>query len=225
MNGYTVRYTAVQRSQHITQQDERVYGRSYIANTSSCDGKAAFLNEKPQYDHVNFFQSFAKFHEQGLPTKLPAEREAAVRRSPQLVELQDRLLRLQHENANPSDTKFVKSKAQGLLKKLRRECLKQYEVEWVEQRRRWKVITRGEERPEDDIKKDLWDILCIIMPERGRLARTLISDRVVSADERRQAVQDLYSLASQDCMIIYRPGEKPVDGVCPVKGCGLQISK
>jgi len=47
MVDYIERYTPVQRSQYITQQDERVYGRSYVANTSSCDGKAAFLNEKP----------------------------------------------------------------------------------------------------------------------------------------------------------------------------------
>lgn len=34
MNGYTVKYTACQRYQHITQQDERVYGRNYNANSS-----------------------------------------------------------------------------------------------------------------------------------------------------------------------------------------------
>lgn len=65
----------------------------------------------------------------------------------------------------------------------------------------------------------------MIMPERGRLARTLTSDRVISIDERRQTVQDLFSLASQDCTIIYRLGEKPVDGICPVKGYGLQVSR
>lgn len=55
------------------------------------------------------------------------------------------------------------------------------------------------------------------MPERGRLIRMMISDEVVYEEERRQAIEDLCSLASQDCIILYRPGEKPVEGVCPLK--------
>lgn len=34
MNGYTVKYTACQRYQHIAQQDERVYSRNYNASSS-----------------------------------------------------------------------------------------------------------------------------------------------------------------------------------------------
>ena len=60
-----------------------------MANTSSVDGKSAFLNEPAQHDHVEFFQSFAKFREKGLPTSLPAKREATIRQDPQLLELED----------------------------------------------------------------------------------------------------------------------------------------
>lgn len=51
------------------------------------------------------------------------------------------------------------------------------------------------------------------MPERGRLTRTIISDQVVSEEERKQAIKDLCSLASQDCTILYRPEEKLVEVV------------
>lgn len=34
------RYTEVQRSQHLTQGDVRVFDQSYVANTSSVDGHA-----------------------------------------------------------------------------------------------------------------------------------------------------------------------------------------
>jgi hypothetical protein len=49
---YLERYTETERSQHITHNDPRVYGQSYVANTSSCDGRRAFLNEAAQHDHV-----------------------------------------------------------------------------------------------------------------------------------------------------------------------------
>ena len=86
-------------------------------------------------------------------------------------------------------------------------------------------MTRGKERPDDNERTDLLKILSLVMPELGRLARTMISNEVVSEKERRQAIEDLCSLVSQDCTVLYRPGEKPVNGVCPVKGCGAEIIK
>lgn len=53
----------------------------------------------------------------------------------------------------------------------------------------------------------------------------MISTEVISEKEQRQAIKDLCSLASQDCTVLYRPGEKPVNGVCPVKGCGAEMMK
>ena len=49
------RYTSVQRSQHLTQADPRVFGQSYVANCSSVDGQAAFLREAPDHRHVDYF--------------------------------------------------------------------------------------------------------------------------------------------------------------------------
>ena len=45
------------------------------ANTSSIDGRDAFFHEPAQHDHVDYFQSFAKFREKELPMSLPAEKE------------------------------------------------------------------------------------------------------------------------------------------------------
>ena len=85
--GYLERYTETERSQHITQNDPRVYGQSYVANTSSCDGRRAFLDEAAQHDHVEYFQGFSKFREKGLPWTLPAEKEAALEKDQHLIEL------------------------------------------------------------------------------------------------------------------------------------------
>lgn len=58
-------------------------------------------------------------------------------------------------------------------------------MEWVWERRDWKIMTRGRERPEIDTRTDPLEILPIVMPERGRLAKTMILDYVVSNKERR----------------------------------------
>ena len=54
-NGTIENYTPVQRSQHITQADLRVYGQSYLANCSSVDGQAAFLGERSDHRHIKYF--------------------------------------------------------------------------------------------------------------------------------------------------------------------------
>jgi len=71
-------YTEVERCQHLTQADQRVFRRDYVAQASSVDGRLAFWNEKVEHDHVDYSQSFAGLREAGLPTELSAEREAAA---------------------------------------------------------------------------------------------------------------------------------------------------
>lgn len=48
-------YTEVQRSQHLTQADPRIFGQSYVANTSSVHGQAAFLGEATDHSHIEYF--------------------------------------------------------------------------------------------------------------------------------------------------------------------------
>lgn len=109
----TGRYTAVELAQHINHNDPRIYGQSYVANTSAVCGKSAFLNETAQHDHVDYFQSFAKFREKGLPTKLPAEKEHAIRRDPQFLEFESEVQRLKRQRGPTCDIKAAESKARA----------------------------------------------------------------------------------------------------------------
>ena len=221
----TEEYTEVQRSQHLTQRDMRVYGQSYVANTSSVDGRSAFLQEKAQHDHVDYFQSFAKYHEPGLIIKLPAEVEAAIRRDQQIIDLENNATRLRNANASPCEISNAKKQVGYLYRKLAKKRLAQCQAEWVQNRRDWKVNTRGKDRPEDSERRDLSEILYVLMPELRRLASTMLSTVVVSHEERKQAVQDLCTLVSRDCRTLFRPGERPIDNLCPVKNCMKDVSK
>lgn len=82
-------------------------------------------------------------------------------------------------------------------------------------------MTCRKEQPDNDVKTDLLEILSLVMPELGCLTRTMILDKVVS----NQVIEDLCSLVSHDCTTLYRPGEMPINGVCPVKGCGAEMIK
>jgi hypothetical protein len=141
------RYTEVERSQHINQTDPRVYGQSYVTNTSSVDGRSAFLNEPAQHGHMDYFQSFAILLEKGPPSRLPARREFAIRRDSQLLEFETNVHRLKRRNASASQSKAAESKARGYRASFTKKSLQQYKLEWVRQRRDWKVTTRGKERP------------------------------------------------------------------------------
>jgi len=119
----TERYTEVERSQHITQNDPRIYGQSYMANTSSVCGKTAFWNEAAQHDYVDYFQSFAKFREKGLPSRLPAEREDAIRRNPQLLEFESKVNRLKGRKGAASEIKIAENEARGYRASLTKKRL------------------------------------------------------------------------------------------------------
>jgi len=222
---YLERYTETERSQHITQNDPRVYGQSYVANTSSCDGRRAFLNEAAQHDHVEYFQGFSKFCEKGLPCILPAEKEAALENDEQLIELRGRIQQLTIKGASSKDIRLAKVKAHTYYKSLYRENLREYQTWWVQDRRDWKIKMGGKEQAEDSTPTELVQALSVIIPECGHLTEMMISDKVVSELERKQAITDLYSFITRDYTVLYLPGEEPINGTCPVKSCSREIER
>ena len=99
---YIERYTEMERSQHITQGDPRVFGQSYVANCSSVNGQAAFLGEVAEHDHIEYFQGLRKFREKGLPCGLPAAIEASLSQDPKILELESKVEQLESdETASP----------------------------------------------------------------------------------------------------------------------------
>ncbi|KAH0543790.1 hypothetical protein FGG08_001972 [Glutinoglossum americanum] len=182
------------------------------------DGEAA------QHDHINYFQGFRKFHEKGLPDKLPAKIEASLKQDSELLRLKSEVQQLEvNENANFHEISMAKAKVRDYLRSLKAKTLQQYKQDWVQNRRDWKVITRGKEPTENVNKTDLTRSLFLVLPERDRLSTMMASDKPLTEGEMRQAMRDLHSLCVRDYTVLYRPGEEPVDGACPVKYCRLEM--
>ena len=80
-------------------------------------------------------------------------------------------------------------------------------------------MTRGKERARDVCKNDLFQHLCLLRPERGRLARMMASEEPLSLADNWQAIRDMLSLITQDFTVLCLPGHKPVEGACPATDC------
>jgi hypothetical protein len=168
---FTERYTAVERSQHITQADPRVFGQSYVANCSSVDGQGAFLGEAADHRHVEYFQGLERFREDGLPCTLPAKLVAELKADPHFSGLKHNLDALIEAKASSAAVNEAKSRVSQCWRSLEREALKAFQQQWVRDRRDWKVMTRGEESAQDATKTGTVHNLFRLIPERARLAQ------------------------------------------------------
>ncbi|KIW99637.1 uncharacterized protein Z518_11050 [Rhinocladiella mackenziei CBS 650.93] len=213
------RNTAVERSQHLTQADPRVFGQSYVANCSSVDGQAAFRDEESDQRHIEYFQSLEKFHEDGLPDKLPAHLEEELKQDPRLRELETEVQILTGPQGSNQAFSAAKRELTKYQRTLKRDALRQYQESWVRERRDWYVLTRGNVVPQDNSKMELAQTIYKLFPERGRLAQAMASLYPLTTDKMWDALRDVQSLCLQDSDVLYLPGLRPVDGACPVKYC------
>lgn len=225
---YSGRNTTVERSQHLTQADPRVFGQSYVANCSSVDGQAAFRDEEGDQRHIEYFQSLEKFHEDGLPDKLPAHLEEELEQDPHLCELEENVQALMGATGAMGDNQAFSTAKRQLTtysRKLKRDALRLYQETWVQERRDWKILTRGKEVAQDRSKTELAQDIYKLFPERGRLAERMASTHPLSSDEMWDALGDVRALCLQDSNVLYLPGSRPVDGACPVKACQRQMNR
>ena len=205
--------------------DTRVYGASYIANCSSVDAVAAFLDEPEETYHIEHLQGVSRFQETGLPCQLPAEREAAIAEDPHWLDLEREVQDMILSRADAVAISSAKRRIRLLRSQRQREALQKYQHEWVRARRDRKILSRGKDTTDVCAKTDVVRILSSIVPERGRLAKRMASDETLLPEEKLQALQDLVSLCTRDFEVFYRPEEEPIDGACPIAGCGLKMSK
>lgn len=197
-------YTEVQRSQHLTQADPRIFGQAYVANTSSVDGQGAFLGEATNHRHIDYFQGLSRFREPGVPCELPARLEETLKQDPKLRKLQDELRQCPREC--PTALTLSKQLLASHWRRLKRIALIEHQGKWVRKRRDWVITTRRREQPDDPNRADLVQSLSLLFPERRNIAKRVDSDAIMSSDERWLAPQDLYTLCTQDFSVLYLPG-------------------
>ncbi|KAK3898146.1 hypothetical protein C8A05DRAFT_38281, partial [Staphylotrichum tortipilum] len=129
-SGYVERYTPAERSQHVLHYHPGIFDAFYAGNVSSCDGGAAFRNEKPDHSVPEYFRGIGQFRELGAPTQLPASMDSAIQQNPAVVELDTQA----RDAATSAERTAILTAKKNLLKKLRREGLA------IDERQRWRHI-------------------------------------------------------------------------------------
>ncbi|OAQ57905.2 hypothetical protein VFPPC_11363 [Pochonia chlamydosporia 170] len=209
------RYTEVERSQHLTQADKAVFGQSYVAFVSSCDGFAAFMREKPDHAAVEYFQGVSQFWQPGLPTKLPAALRDKINNHPDILELKREI---KASGSIRSDKNTTKNQLNALRKRLERGALEEHRSKCFKEKRRDRLL-RGSHRSADD--DDDADPLNDLIPEKGRVAQAMIRTLPVDHAKQPGIMRDALLLLTGPGSVYYRPQEVPKNGLCPY--CGLAV--
>lgn len=209
------RYTETERSQHILQADRRVFGQSYVAFVSSCDGFAAFMGEEPDHTAVEYFQGISRFWQPGLPTELPAALRAEVSTSPEIIE-HDRKIQ---EAVDTSTRDRAKKDRQNAIKRLEKRTLELHRAECMKQMRNKRLIHGITPSALGD---DL-DPLNELIPEKGRVAEAMVSDSPLGLGRELGVMRDMVFLLTAPWTVFYRPEELPQDGACPY--CGKKMER
>lgn len=202
-------------AQILTHRSKATYGNDYLANCSGVDVFNALRGRAADHTHIDYFQGYDRFHENGLPRRLPTEEEEKVDEDPCLVAKAAKIQQAQSDD----DIRRAKREYSVLKRRISSSRLQKYQSQWVQSRRDWKILTRGRERPDHIEQSAEKQALCKLMPELGRLAAVMSSNEPLSFDEKASVVKDLFTQCLRDFDVVYRPGEEPVEKRCPVASC------
>lgn len=125
----------------------------------------------------------------------------------------------------PTALRNAKRDLTSYIKTQRRLALREYQEQWVQSRRDWKVHTRGKEQTDNLVRTDLVQSMSLLVPERGRLAQRMVLDTPISPESKWFAIDDMHSLCSGDLSVLYLPDHQPVEGRCPVKCCQMDLDQ
>ncbi|KAK9580195.1 hypothetical protein V6Z90_008222 [Aspergillus fumigatus] len=210
------KYTLQSASQLLGHKSTSVTAESYVASLCGVDGLNAARGKETDHTHIEYFQGYEQFYEQGLPRKLPIQKELELGSDALLVEM-----RAEIDNAGtPGDRERLNAQYRAQKKRIYARELERFRKEWVRQRRDQFILTRGKECPiygEQSAEKRTW---CDIMPELGRLVTVMSSDEPLEFEAKRAVVEDLVIHCQRDYDVVYLPGQEPVEGRCPAHGCG-----
>ena len=165
-----------------------------------------------------------RFHEQGLPGKLPVARRECLRQDPHVRKLEQKVQSLKALQAEQAAVDKAQYSLSNYRRSLLQKALRAYQEEWVRTQRELKILNRGKQQAMDmDRTEHL--LACLLISERGRLAPLMKSDKPLAPTEMWLAIADLHSLCVQAFTVLYLPGRRPVQGVCPVAQCRANLTK
>lgn len=166
------------------------------------------MRETADHTAVEYFQGLHRFHQPGMPVKLPAAMLAKVQTSTELAKYDNEI-----KFAGDPDARAEAQRArQNALKRLRKEKLQEHREDCLRKLRKDRLIN-GCHAVNDSV-----DPLNEVFPEKRR-----VSDAMTGDSEEFCVMKDALHLLTMSSAKYHRAGEAPRNGLCPY--CHMNVSK
>ncbi|ODM19363.1 hypothetical protein SI65_05981 [Aspergillus cristatus] len=198
-------------SQIYAHRSAGTYPEHYQAHCSSIDTVSDVLGEEEEMYHIEYFQGYEQFWEVSLPRELPAGQKEAILGRPELVAMQEHIEQLLADKASSVDVDFERQEYRKALISIQLSELHCYQAQWVQERRDWRIVSRGKVNLEYLESNPCSRALALIMPELGCIAEMLSSAEPLSFDEKLLFAKHLLTQCHCDYDVTFLPNEAPTD--------------
>ena len=211
---------------HTVGHSKPTFNQSYIHSLSSIDVQALFLGEEQRKDHLELLSSLSSVLIRGYPYKLPNdERDRVLTGNSEYQSLRQS----QRDLQGFPDSECLQAKKKELKKeldssryRLKKQALKEYQKKWLEECDA--EFTLNEDTPRPDLKSSRFAQLLLFAPNRLAVTATMRGHFSYSHETRLPLINCLTQMAKEHEVVLHRPGEAPVNGLCPVQACGVLVT-
>jgi len=167
--------------------------------------------------------------DKNAPRQLPGKEKSEFNQSPEIRKLDMRIEEATRDIAGSPAEHPARFKERQKLYNEKRALLRSAETAY---RKKWFSASYDSEalrqlQPDDENEKSLappqptnaFHMIRHLMPARDRIANAMLLTQELRSEEGQATLRDIYSLCIDDNRVAYRPDERPIDGVCPCKGC------
>ncbi|EJT68897.1 hypothetical protein, variant [Gaeumannomyces tritici R3-111a-1] len=195
-------YSEAQRMKHAGHIDPATYNKHYQPNNSGTDGQASYFGQEVRSIVNDLFRGLTVPRNPLLPQSLPAEKQEALKASPEFIAIEKKAATLSGRQDQ---------KSTSLRKKLYEEKRRLADREL----RQWQKTqphgtgTSGTATSPPCYHRGIFNRVKFLMPERDRLASSLFETDTLRSPTGLQALGDMIALCEADAEVKFRPGLEP----------------
>ncbi|KAI9773400.1 MAG: hypothetical protein M1840_007615 [Geoglossum simile] len=210
-------YSIAERMKFAGHINPNTFLDSYMAKISTVDGQASFLGQKLRQDHIEDLRGLSLHRHPQVWQSLPAKIQCDLECRSDFIAIQKKINTLT-EKIVKEGSKQDQVCRQQLYDQKHRIITIELSKQQALQPRGLKSYTAHETHSED-FCRTLFSRTHHLMPQRRRLASSLLSPAALRSPEGRCVLADLISLCTQDSRVAYQSSLQPKMGNCRVPKC------
>ncbi|KAL8296236.1 hypothetical protein RB600_001635 [Gaeumannomyces tritici] len=200
-------YSDAQRMKHAGHKDSNTYNNHYQPNNSGTDGQGSYFGLEVRGLVSDLFRGLTVERNPQLSQSLPAEKQEALKTSPEFTKIEKELATLRRRPDRDSTSRrrrLYEEKRKLVVRELR---------EWQKVQPHHSGMTE-EEKALPCYHRSIFNRVRFLMPERDRLASSLFETGTLRSPVGLQALRDMIALCEADAEVKFRPGLEPEKCQC-----------